>query len=191
MKNQGGHHHIHNYIWSSSSSLFHHHQIKEMIGEADKDDSGSVDFGEKFVENNLLWWLRNAYFLRKYMDWINRKCEWLMRKSFCSEWKIPSFHKITNDHDDNIRRVLQHDGKAWARQRNPRGDPASISSFWQGSSGWTLGDSDCNWQDGNGYVSTSELKFVMAKLDVHFTDQELQEMVLEADIDGDGQVRNF
>ena len=76
----------------------------------------------------------------------------------------------------------------------------------------------CNSQDGNGYVSTSELKFVMAKLDVHFTDQvrevlvrmifweswfvqegdtaiffntnlqELQEMVLEADIDGDGQV---
>ena len=72
-------------------------------------------------------------------------------------------------------------------------------------------------------MSTSELKFVMAKLDVHFTDQvkevfsenyfvgmmiyvgdvafsscncieyiyciqELQEMVLEADIDGDGQV---
>ena len=29
----------------------------------------------------------------------------------------------------------------------------------------------CNSQDGNGYVSTSELKFVMAKLDVHFTDQ--------------------
>ena len=28
-----------------------------------------------------------------------------------------------------------------------------------------------NSQDGNGYVSTSELKFVMAKLDVHFTDQ--------------------
>ena len=26
-------------------------------------------------------------------------------------------------------------------------------------------------KDGNGYVSTSELKFVMAKLDVHFTDQ--------------------
>ena len=113
-------------------------------------------------------------------------------KSFCSEWKMLPFHKITNDHDDKKRRVLQHDGKAWARQRNPRGDPASISSFWQGwTSGWTLADSDCNWQDGNGYVSTSELKFVMAKLDVHFTDQELQEMVLEADIDGDGQVRNF
>jgi len=45
-------------------------------------------------------------------------------------------------------------------------------------------------KDGNGYVSTSELKFVMNKLNVHFTEQELQEMILEADIDGDGQV-NF
>ena len=37
-------------------------------------------------------------------------------------------------------------------------------------------------------MSTSELKFVMSKLKVHFTGQELQEMILEADIDGDGQV---
>ena len=37
-------------------------------------------------------------------------------------------------------------------------------------------------------MSTSELKFVMSKLKVHFTEQELQEMILEADIDGDGQV---
>merc|ERR1711953_26342 len=33
-------------------------------------------------------------------------------------------------------------------------------------------------KDGNGYVSTSELKFVMNKLNVHFTEQELQEMIL-------------
>ena len=37
-------------------------------------------------------------------------------------------------------------------------------------------------------MSTSELKFVMSKLKVHFMEQELQEMILEADIDGDGQV---
>ena len=43
-------------------------------------------------------------------------------------------------------------------------------------------------KDGNGYVSSSELKFVMSKLGVHFSDDELQEMVLEADIDGDTQV---
>ena len=43
-------------------------------------------------------------------------------------------------------------------------------------------------KDGSGYVSSSELKMVMSKLGVNFTDDELNEMVLEADIDGDGQV---
>ncbi len=43
-------------------------------------------------------------------------------------------------------------------------------------------------KDGSGYVSSSELKMVMSRLGVDFTDDELQEMVLEADIDGDGQV---
>ncbi len=37
-------------------------------------------------------------------------------------------------------------------------------------------------------MSSSEIKTVMTKLGVHFTDDELTEMVLEADIDGDGQV---
>ena len=59
-------------------------------------------------------------------------------------------------------------------------------------------------KDGNGYVSTSELKFVMNKLNVFFTEQvsysflkrfswllfqDLQEIFLEADIDGDGHSR--
>ncbi len=43
-------------------------------------------------------------------------------------------------------------------------------------------------KDGSGYVSSSEIKLVMATLGVNLTDDELQEMVLEADIDGDGQV---
>ena len=43
-------------------------------------------------------------------------------------------------------------------------------------------------KDGSGYVSSSELKIVMANLGVHFTDDELEEMVMEADIDGDGQI---
>ena len=32
------------------------------------------------------------------------------------------------------------------------------------------------WQDGNGYVSTSELKFVMTRLNVYFSEDELQEV---------------
>jgi len=45
-------------------------------------------------------------------------------------------------------------------------------------------------KDGNGYISASELKHVMSKLGVLFSDNELQEMIAEADLDGDGQV-NF
>lgn len=43
-------------------------------------------------------------------------------------------------------------------------------------------------KDGNGYVSVSELRHVMSRLGVEFTSEELQEMVAEADVDGDGQV---
>ena len=43
-------------------------------------------------------------------------------------------------------------------------------------------------KDGNGYVGSSEIRFVMSKLGLNFTDDELNEMVLEADIDGDTQV---
>jgi len=43
-------------------------------------------------------------------------------------------------------------------------------------------------KDGNGFVSTSEIKFVLSKIGVNFSDDELQEMVQEADIDGDQHV---
>ena len=43
-------------------------------------------------------------------------------------------------------------------------------------------------KDGSGQVSGSEIKLVMAKLGVDFTDEELEEMVLEADFSGDGQI---
>ena len=43
-------------------------------------------------------------------------------------------------------------------------------------------------KDGNGFVSTSEIKFVLSKIGIHFTDEELVEMVQEADIDGDGDL---
>ena len=45
-------------------------------------------------------------------------------------------------------------------------------------------------KDGNGFISAAELRHVMGRLGVTFTDSELQEMVSEADVDGDGQI-NF
>ena len=43
-------------------------------------------------------------------------------------------------------------------------------------------------KDGNGSISAAELKFVMANLGEKLTDEEVDEMIKEADLDGDGQV---
>ena len=43
-------------------------------------------------------------------------------------------------------------------------------------------------RDGNGYISASELRHVMTNLGEKLTDDEVDEMIREADIDGDGQV---
>ena len=43
-------------------------------------------------------------------------------------------------------------------------------------------------KDGNGFISAAELRHVMTNLGEKLTDEEVDEMVQEADIDGDGQV---
>ena len=43
-------------------------------------------------------------------------------------------------------------------------------------------------KDGNGYISVAELRHVMTNLGEKLTDEEVDEMIREADIDGDGQV---
>lgn len=43
-------------------------------------------------------------------------------------------------------------------------------------------------KDGNGSISASELRHVMTNLGEKLTDEEVEEMLREADIDGDGQI---
>jgi len=43
-------------------------------------------------------------------------------------------------------------------------------------------------KDGNGFITSMELRFVMGNLGEKLTDDEIEEMILEADIDGDGQI---
>ena len=43
-------------------------------------------------------------------------------------------------------------------------------------------------KDQNGYIDKEELKLVMASLGEHLTDDEIQEMMTEADLDGDGKI---
>jgi len=43
-------------------------------------------------------------------------------------------------------------------------------------------------KDGNGYISAAELRQVMTSLGEKLTEKEVDEMIREADIDGDGQI---
>ena len=43
-------------------------------------------------------------------------------------------------------------------------------------------------KDGSGFISASELRSVMVNLGERLTDEEVDEMIREADIDGDGQI---
>jgi calmodulin len=43
-------------------------------------------------------------------------------------------------------------------------------------------------KDGNGYISAAELRHVMTNLGEKLTDDEVDEMIREADLDGDGTV---
>lgn len=42
--------------------------------------------------------------------------------------------------------------------------------------------------DGNGFISKAELRQVMGNLGEKLTDEEVQDMIREADADGDGQI---
>merc|ERR1711957_1054620 len=44
-------------------------------------------------------------------------------------------------------------------------------------------------KDGNGFISAAELRHVMTNLGEKLTDEEVDEMVRESDVDGDGQVK--
>ena len=43
-------------------------------------------------------------------------------------------------------------------------------------------------KDGNGYISAAELRHVMTNLGEKLTDDEVDDMIREADLDGDGMV---
>ena len=44
-------------------------------------------------------------------------------------------------------------------------------------------------KDGNGFISAAELRHVMVNLGEKLSDEEVDEMIREADIDGDGQIK--
>lgn len=43
-------------------------------------------------------------------------------------------------------------------------------------------------KDGNGFVSPAELRHVLGNIGEKLSDEEIDEMILEADVDGDGAI---
>jgi calmodulin len=43
-------------------------------------------------------------------------------------------------------------------------------------------------KDGNGYITKNELRHLMNNIGENFTEKEIEEMIREADTDGDGKV---
>ena len=43
-------------------------------------------------------------------------------------------------------------------------------------------------KDGNGFISAAELRHIMTNLGEKLTDEEADEMIREADVDGDGMI---
>ena len=43
-------------------------------------------------------------------------------------------------------------------------------------------------RDGNGFINKAELRYVMVNIGEKLTDHEVEEMMREADMDGDGQL---
>lgn len=83
------------------------------------------------------------------------------------------------DSEEEIReafRVFDKVGRAATAHAAVRLDAASELTFLT------------TFQDGNGYISAAELRHVMTNLGEKLTDEEVDEMIREADIDGDGQV---
>lgn len=44
-------------------------------------------------------------------------------------------------------------------------------------------------RDGNGYITAEEFRYFMTHMGEQFSDEEVDEIINEVDIDGDGQVR--
>ena len=59
-------------------------------------------------------------------------------------------------------------------------DPGSYEDFFEGLKVFD--------KDGNGYISAAELRHVMTNLGEKLTDEEVDEMIREADVDGDGHI---
>ncbi|KAL5007929.1 hypothetical protein ScPMuIL_013510 [Solemya velum] len=146
-------------------------ELREMMEEADKDGNSLIDFEELKEAFNLFDKDGDGYITTKELGTVLRS---LGKNPSESELR-DMVHEIDVDGNGTI-----DFNEFIVMMKNTN---LELDSDEEIKTTFRVFDSD-----GNGYISAAELRHVMSTLGEKLTDAEIDEMILEADTDGDGQV---
>ena len=158
-------------------------ELQDMINEVDADGNGTIDFPEFLTMMARKMKDTDRYFILIYSNYPG--CKMLLSNSGFISNIIKCFYKCFNSCDGGKDSVpLPTSLRAWHSQ-----------SGWQSNNEYFHPSEEeireafrVFDKDGNGFISAAELRHVMTNLGEKLTDEEVDEMIREADIDGDGQV---
>eukprot|EP00094_Tigriopus_californicus_P002958 TCALIF_02850-PA protein Name:"Similar to Calmodulin (Pneumocystis carinii)" AED:0.11 eAED:0.11 QI:350/0.5/0.4/0.8/1/1/5/0/217 len=156
-------------------------ELQDMVNEVDKDGTGSIDFPEflammamKINEQNAEDEIREAF---KVFDgdgngYIDRRELAIMLKFLGEPMTEEEISAIIEEADVDKDGVIDY------------------AEFFTMMATEITQRILCtlSYPDGNGYINRQELTIVMMNLGEKLTSEEIQAMIEEADIDGDGQI---
>uniref|UniRef100_A0AAY4B228 EF-hand domain-containing protein n=1 Tax=Denticeps clupeoides TaxID=299321 RepID=A0AAY4B228_9TELE len=167
-------------------------ELQDMINEVDADGNGTIDFPEfltmmarKMKDTDSEEEIREAF---RVFDKVCAAFPPFLRRSVCGNPAgmgvvFPRKFRFLIDINPGTR-------------AGPHCKPSQNISIFFWADGLAVSEEGTGpgvimfsgHQDGNGYISAAELRHVMTNLGEKLTDEEVDEMIREADIDGDGQV---
>ena len=158
-------------------------ELQDMINEVDADGNGTIDFPEFLTMMARKMKDTDRYFILIYSNYPG--CKMLLSNSGFISNIIKCFYKCFKSCDGGKDSVqLPTSLTAWHSQS----DWQSNNEYFHPSEEEIREAFRVFDKDGNGFISAAELRHVMTNLGEKLTDEEVDEMIREADLDGDGQV---
>ena len=152
-------------------------ELQDMINEVDADGNGTIDFPEFLTMMARKMKDTDRYFILIYSNYPG--CKMLLSNSGFISSIIKCFDKCFKSCNG---------GKDSVRLPTSQPDWQSNNEYFHPSEEEIREAFRVFDKDGNGFISAAELRHVMTNLGEKLTDEEVDEMIREADIDGDGQV---